>query len=247
VWTDRFQGAADAIFAKTVMKVTKVYVLTDKTTYGAGIATLFTVNAKKEKIKVVGSQAWDVNGTSFESLARAVKSAGANGVFLGGNVCFQGGKVIKDLRATLGANFKILVPDGFTPTSATYKTSGGVANGVYISHPGIPVKQLKGAGAAFVRSFTKANHGKLPDPYTAYAAQATQVLLGAIGKSNGTRNSVSSHLFNLSIKHGILGSFKINGHGDTTLGTVTFGRITGKAPSYESFVKLIKPPVSLTK
>jgi branched-chain amino acid transport system substrate-binding protein len=247
VWTDRFQGAADAIFAHSFMKVTKVYVLTDKTTYGAGVATLFSKNAPKVGMKVVGSQAWDVNGTSFESLARAVKSAGANGVFLGGNVCFQGGKVIKDLRATLGANFKILVPDGFTPSSATYKTSGGVASGVYISHPGIPVKQLKGAGAAFVRGFTKANHGKLPDPYTAYAAQATQVLLGAIAKSNGTRNSVSSHLFNLSIKGGILGSFKINSHGDTTLGTVTFGRITGKAPAYESFVKLIKPPVSLTK
>jgi branched-chain amino acid transport system substrate-binding protein len=247
VWTDRFQGAADAIFAHSFMKVTKVYVLTDKTTYGAGVATLFTKNAPKVGMKVVGSQAWDVNGTSFESLARAVKSAGANGVFLGGNVCFQGGKVIKDLRATLGANFKILVPDGFTPSSATFKTSGGVAKGVYISHPGIPVKQLKGAGAAFVRGFTKANHGKLPDPYTAYAAQATQVLLGAISKSNGTRNSVSSHLFNLSIRGGILGNFKINSKGDTTLGTVTFGRISSKAPSYETFVKLIKPPVRLTK
>lgn len=247
VWTDRFQGAADAIFMHKVMKVTKVYVLTDKTTYGAGIAALFKLNAPKQKMKVAGFQAWDVNGTSFESLARAVKSTGANGVFLGGNVCFQGGKVIKDLRATLGSNFKILVPDGFTPTSATYKTSGGVAGGVYISHPGIPVNQLKGAGARFVHAFTKANGGKLPDPYTAYAAQAAQVLLGAIAKSNGTRSSVVSHLLNLSVKSGILGSFKIGKTGDTTLGTVTFGRITGKAPAYESFVKLIKPPVSLTK
>ena len=87
----------------------------------------------------------------------------------------------------LGAKFPILMPDGFTPFSATGQTSGNTSNGAYISYPGIPVKSLKGAGAKFVAGFTKVNGGKLPDPYTAYAAQAAQVLLGAIAKSNGTR------------------------------------------------------------
>jgi branched-chain amino acid transport system substrate-binding protein len=244
VWTDRFQSAADVLFAKQFLHLKSVYVLTDKTTYGAGIATLFRVNAGRVGVKVSGFDAWDVNGTSFESLARTVKSSGAEGVFLGGNVCFQGGKVIKDLRATLGDNFPIIVPDGFTPASATYSTSGGTAKGVYISHPGIPVKRLKGAGAKFVKAFTKANGGKAPDPYTAYAAQAIQVVIAAIAKSNGTRSSV--HVTNLSIKNGILGKFRINASGDTTLGTVTFGRI-GNVPGNETFIKLITPPVSLTK
>jgi branched-chain amino acid transport system substrate-binding protein len=243
VWTDRFQSAADVLFAKS-LKLKNIFVLTDKTTYGAGIATLFRVNAGRVGVKIAGFEAWDVNGTSFESLARTVKSSGADGVFLGGNVCFQGGKVIKDLRATLGANFPIIVPDGFTPSSATYQTSGGTAKGVYISHPGIPVKRLKGAGAKFVKGFTKANGGKAPDPYTAYAAQAIQVLIAAIAKSHGTRSSV--HVTNLSIRSGILGKFKINGNGDTTLGTVTFGRIEN-VPGNETFIKLITPPVSLTK
>jgi branched-chain amino acid transport system substrate-binding protein len=247
VWTDRFQSAADVLFSKNYLHLKKVYILTDKTTYGEGIAKLFQVNAGRVGLKIAGFAAWDVNGTSFESLATTVKASGADGVFLGGNVCFQGGKVIKDLHSVLGANFPILVPDGFTPTSATYTTSGGTAVGGYISHPGIPVNQLKGAGKRFVKAFTKVNGGKLPDPYTAYAAQAAQVLLGAIAKSNGTRSSVSSHLFNLSIKNGILGKFKISKTGDTTLGTVTFGRIVAAGPSHEKFVKLITPPVSLTK
>ena len=247
VWTDRFQGAADALFAKNVMKVNNVYVLTDKTTYGAGIAKLFQINAKKLGIKLAGFSAWDVNGTSFESLANTVKASGATGVFLGGNVCFQGGKVIKDLRAALGAKFPILVPDGFTPVSATYSTSGGTAKGVYISHPGVPINQLKGAGKKFALGFKAANGGKLPDPYTAYAAQAAQVLLQAIGKSDGSRGSVLSHLFNQKINGGILGSFSIDKNGDTTLGVVTIGQITSAKPTYEKFVKLVTPPVSMTR
>jgi branched-chain amino acid transport system substrate-binding protein len=247
VWTDRSQGAADVLFAKTYLHLKDVYVLTDKTTYGAGIATLFQTNAAKLKVKIAGFQAWNVNGTSFQSLATAIKQSGADGVFLGGNVCFQGGKVIKDIRSVLGKNFPIIVPDGFTPSSATYTTSGGTAAGVYISHPGVPVNQLTGAGKTFVTNFSKVNGGKAPDPYTAYAAQAAQVLLGAIAKSNGSRSSVSSNLFNLRVNGGILGNFSINAKGDTTLGTVTFGQIVSTKPSYEKFLTLITPPVALTQ
>jgi len=76
------------------------------------------------------------------------------------------------------------------------------------------VTALKGAGAKVVSGFKQANSGKLHDPYTAYAAQAAQVLLDAIAKSNGTRGSVSSGLFGLDIKNGILGNFKIDANGD---------------------------------
>jgi branched-chain amino acid transport system substrate-binding protein len=239
VWTDQFQGAADAIFAKSKMHLKSVYILTDKETYGNGIASIFKTKAAALGIKVKGTQGWDPNATSYESLANAVKSSGAQGVFLGGIVCLNGGKVIKDLRAVLGAKFPMLMPDGFTPFSATGQTSGNTSNGAYISYPGIPVKSLKGAGAKFVAGFTKVNGKKLPDPYTAYAAQAAQVLLGAIAKSDGTRGDVSSKLFNLKVTNGILGNFSINANGDTTLGTVTFGQMSGQNAK---FIGLILPP-----
>jgi len=244
VWTDQFQGAADAIFAKTKLKVNSWYVLTDKETYGNGIATLFKRGAQKLGIKILGTQGWDPNATSYESLANAVKSSGAKAVFLGGIVCLNGGKVIKDLRAVLGTKFPILLPDGFTPFSATGSTSGNTSNGAYISYPGIPVKSLKGAGRKFVVGSTKVNGKKLPDPYTAYAAQAAQVVLNAIAKSNGTRASVTSKLFNLKVTNGILGNFNIDANGDTTLGTVSFGQMSG---SNAKFIGLISPPLKFVK
>jgi branched-chain amino acid transport system substrate-binding protein len=244
VWTDQFQGAADAIFAKTKMKGKSFFVLTDKETYGNGISTLFKRAAGKLGIKILGTQGWDPTATSYESLATAVKTSGATAVFVGGIVCLNGGKVIKDLRAVLGPKFPMLLPDGFTPFSATGQTSGNTSNGAYISYPGVPVKALKGAGAKFVAGFAKANGGKLPDPYSAYAAQAAQVVLGAIAKSDGTRASVTSKLFNLKVTNGVLGNFAIDANGDTTLGTVTFGQMSGQTAK---FIELITPSVKFAK
>jgi branched-chain amino acid transport system substrate-binding protein len=244
VWTDRFQGAADAVFSKQVLKLKKVYVLNDKQTYGIGIATLYKLAAQKLGIGIAGFTGWDANASSYEAIATTIKQSGADGVFVGGIVCNQGGKLLKDLRSVLGSKVPIIVPDGFTPFSATIQQAGAAASGVYISYPGIPVKALKGAGKKFVSTFTRANGGKLPDPYTAYAAQAAQVLLGAIAKSGGTRSGGTSHLTNLKIKNGILGSFSIDKSGDTTLGSVSIGRFNSKTAN---FMKLITPPASLVK
>ena len=229
VWTDQFQGAADAMFAKAKHEAEERL-----HPHGQGDVRpghrldLLDQGEGSSGSRSSGTQGWDPNATSYESLANAIKSSGAQGVFLGGIVCLNGGKVIKDIRAVLGAKFPILMPDGFTPFSATGQTSGNASNGAYISYPGIPVKSLKGAGAKFVAGFTKVNNGKLPDPYTAYAAQAAQVLLGAIAKSNGTRADATSKLFNLNVTNGVLGNFSINKNGDTTLGTVTFGQMNGQ-------------------
>jgi branched-chain amino acid transport system substrate-binding protein len=243
VWSDTHQGAANAQYTKE-LGLKNVFILNDKQTYGLGIANLYRRYLGKLNIKVAGFQAWDENASSYESLASNIKASGADGVFLGGIICLNGGKLIKDLRATLGADFPILGPDGFTPISATIDGAGAAANGMYISTPGLPEEELTGAGKQFVADF-KAETGKSTvDPYTSYAAQAAVVLLEAIERSDGTRASVAEELFNTDIKGGILGDFSIDENGDTTLGTVTFFQVRSGAPE---FVKLITPEPSFVE
>ena len=116
--------------------------------------------------------AWDKNTTSYDAIASKVKSSGADAIFLGGIVCNNGGKLIKDLRGQAPVqDVQILGPDGWTPISATIEGAGEASEGMYITQPGIPADQLKGEGKAFVDEFT-AENGKAPNPYTAYAAQA---------------------------------------------------------------------------
>jgi branched-chain amino acid transport system substrate-binding protein len=245
VWNDQFQGAADAQFAKD-QGFKKVYVLTDKETYGNGIATLFQTYAKKLGIATVPSKpaAWDKNASSYDAVATKIAQSGADAVFLGGIICNNGGKLIKDLRAGLSSSVTLFAPDGFTPIdAATVKTAGQASEGMFITQPGIPSSDLTGAGKTFVADFTKAN-GKEPDPYTNYAAQATDVLLTAIDEANGDRSKVAEHLFNQDVKDGILGNFKIDENGDTTLGTVSVWQVKGQKGV---FLKTITPELSFVK
>jgi branched-chain amino acid transport system substrate-binding protein len=237
VWTDRYQGAANALFAKQ-LGLKKTFVLNDKETYGLGISTLFSINAKKQGIKIVGSQGWDKGATSYSSLATKIKASGADSVFLGGIVCNNGGKLIKDLRGALGSKVTLFGPDGWTPISATVQGAGPAANGMYVSQPGIPLDKLSGAGKKWASDFAKSRGNKAPDPYSAYAAEAAEVLLSAIGNSNGSRGDVAAHLFGTKVSNGILGNFSIDKNGDTTLGTVTFWVIKG---GKYSVVKTITP------
>jgi branched-chain amino acid transport system substrate-binding protein len=243
VWNDQFQGAAGALLAQE-LKLKKTFVLNDSETYGLGIANLFVRYAEKVGIQILGNQKWDKKATSYEALASRIKASGADSVFLGGIVCNNGGKLIKDLRAGLGQNVTIIGPDGWTPISATIEGAGAAANDMYITQPGIPVDQLTGGGKEFVDAFQQ-EHGKAPNPYTVYAAQAAVVLLDAIERAGeADRAKISEELFNTEITGGILGDFQIDENGDTTLGTVSVYQIKN---GEETFTKTITPELSFVE
>jgi branched-chain amino acid transport system substrate-binding protein len=241
VAADDFQGAADALLAKS-LGLKKVFILNDKEAYGLGVATNFKNAALRLGIKVVGFTAWDGKASSYEALAVKIKASGAQGVFLGGLVCENGGKLIKDIHA--GApSVQIMAPDGFTPVSADVQQAGAAAEKMTVSVAGLPNEQLKGTGKAFVAGFKKAT-GQVADPYAVYAAQAAEIMVQAIANSNGTRSSITANLFKTKIKNGILGSFTINANGDTSSNPVTIYRVKG---GQSTTFKVIVPPVSLVK
>jgi branched-chain amino acid transport system substrate-binding protein len=241
VAADDYQGAADALLAKSV-GIKKLFILNDQEAYGLGVARNVQNAAKKLGIKVVGFTAWDGKASSYEALATKIKSSGASGVFLGGLICENGGKLIKDIAAN-APGVKIMAPDGFTPVSATIQESGTSAEGAYVSVAGLPNTALKGAGKAFVKAFTKADH-RSPDPYSVYAAQAAEVMVAALKQSNGSRSDVAKQLFKVNLRNSILGNVSFNANGDVTSNPVTIYRVKkGKTTTF----KVIVPPKALVK
>jgi branched-chain amino acid transport system substrate-binding protein len=240
VAADDFQGAADATLAKK-LGIKKLFILNDKEAYGQGVATNMKNAAKKLGVTIAAFTAWDGKATSYAALALKIKQSGAQAVFLGGLICENGGKLIKDIRA--GApNVKILTPDGFTPVSADVQQSSGKAEGMYVSVAGLPVEKLPAGGQSFVKAFSASIGGATPDPYAVYAAQAAQVLVEAIKNSDGTRAGVRDKLFDVNIPNGILGHVSFNQEGDVTANPVTIYLIKGgKATTYQ----VIVPPNSL--
>jgi branched-chain amino acid transport system substrate-binding protein len=237
VANDQIQGPADAMYAAQELKVKKVFVLNDKQTYGFGVATTFKGAAQKLGMDVVGFKGWDAKQSSYEALANSIKQSGAEAVFLGGIICNNGAKLIKDLKAGV-PDAKLIAPDGFSDP----KSNGAAFNGSWVSVAGQPPSGLKGEGATFVKDFG-AQIGATPNPYSAYGAQAMDVMLDAIGKSDGSRGSVTKNLFGLKVTNGILGNFTINEKGDTSLNPITI--YVQKGDSLNP-LKTLVPPTNLT-
>jgi branched-chain amino acid transport system substrate-binding protein len=242
VAADDFQGAADALLTQQ-LGYKSVFILNDKEAYGLGVARDYQNSAKVLKLTISGFTAWDPKASSYEALATRIKQSGAQTVFLGGLICENGAKLIKDLRSVLGAKYPLIAPDGFSDFTA----NGPAAAGTYISVAGIPPEKLKGPGKEFITDFG-AQIDTAVNPYSAYAAQAAEVMLDAIEASDGTRASVTDALFATDVVDGILGDFSINENGDTTANPITVYVQTGSGTSGTGKTfRTIVPPQNLVK
>ena len=176
---------------KKFRAVKNVFIVHDNQTFGKGVAQAFQAKAKASGLKVLGFVPWDAKATSYEAIGEQIKSTGAQSVYLGGIVCNNGVKLLKDLRAALGPEVVFVGPDGWTPYSATLG-AGSAAQGMYVSYAGQPLEKL-GRQARIhrrVQHVPEPPTGELTPPYAVYQAQAAQIILAAIAESNGTRSSV---------------------------------------------------------
>ncbi len=111
-----------------------------------------------------------------------------------------------------------MLPDGFTTDSIFLRSEGGTpnANGAFFSVAGVGIDKYKGAALTFIDGFKVELGSAAVDPYAILGAQAAQVLLDAIAKSDGTRSSVTAGIFSTKVDNGLIGSFSLNKNGDLT-------------------------------
>ena len=188
-------------------------------------------------------------GRGFARLADRVAGARADGAFLAGTLGANGGPLTRALRTRLGARFPLIAPDGFGPVRFLFDFSNGAAKGMYISVSGPPNAHLGERGRHFIREFG-ATQPRIPvGSFAVHAAAATEVLLAAIARSDGTRASVSRELMATRLDDGILGPVRFDRNGDMTAPVVTIMRVRGRdgASDVEDFEgaavdRVIAPP-----
>jgi branched-chain amino acid transport system substrate-binding protein len=220
VTSDDIQALIDATYMKDKLGVTKVFILDDKDLYGKGVADAFEAAAKDIGLAVAGHEGWDANAQNYKALMTSIKATGADGIFVGGISCFNGGQLVKDKVAVVGDNEKVkmVVSDGFVQASLFDEAGAENVEGVYGSAPTLNPDDLPGPGKEF-NAKVEQQFGQ-PEVYTAYAVAALQMMLAALEKSDGTREGVTGALAGASA--------------DTVVGPITFDENGDPQDKFES-------------
>lgn len=241
--------------------VKTLYILNDKEAYGLGIAKNVRGAAAAAGIKVVGFSAYDPKAPNFQATFTRIQNTNPDAIFIGGLVDENSGQLINDKVQILGPNttkpksagggVMLFLPDGFTTTSIFDKSQGGTtnANGAYFTVAGVGIDQYKGEAQTFINGFKEAYSIKDVQPYAILAAQAAQVLLDAIEKSDGSRAEVITNVFNTHVTDGLIGSFSFNKNGDlsgATGASLEFTVYDGKNNTLAT-IKTTTPPTNLVE
>jgi branched-chain amino acid transport system substrate-binding protein len=244
---DNAQAATIAQYAKEDLGLKSVYIINDRQAYGLGLATNLENAFNFLEVEVKGNDAWDQKASSYEAIFNKVKASGAEGVVFSGLVTLNGVKLIKDKFAVLGPNdgVKLLAPDGFTPFTEVDKAGEAATTGMFVTVAGSSANALVsegGRGREFINAYKAETGVARVEPYTAYAAQAAEVLLDAIEAAGNDRAAVIDNILGVSVEGGILGDFTLNEEGDVSTGAIT----VYEGPDWND-AKVITPSVELVK
>ena len=219
-------GTAQAILAEQ-LGLRSVYVLDDGSVFWSNLLSdPFRYAARKLGIRIAGSAAFDPAAERHGRLMDEIERSGAGGVVLGGDPFVGADRVVEELRARFGPRFPIMGGFYFGALPDVLDATNGAVKGMYVATSDVPRESLALTPAAkrFMDEFDL-------DPASGFvleAAQATEVLVSAIARSDGTRESVLEELKATRVKDGILGSFRFDRNGDLTPAVVPIVRITGK-------------------
>ncbi len=201
VTTDDYQGSAMANYAYQTLKLTNIGILDDSTVFGVGVAGAFEAQWKKLGGTVAKHSEYKKEQTSdFKSLLLAFRTAGAQGVYVGGtddqNICIPR-KQMKDI----GWNAPFLGADGIETTDCLNQAAGNEA-GIWATSAGADATQVPGA-AQSIADFRKAFLGA--NDFGGYTMQAV----------------VRDEMAKITSFPGVIGNYGFDEKGDTTLKVVS--------------------------
>ena len=150
---DDLQGVALAVLAKR-LGLERVYLLSERSSFWDGLLTdPFRRAARRLGVGIAGAATFDPEAKSFDALADTVARSGAEGVVVGGDPPYGGDRLVKALRARLGARVTIMGGFLFAPRRRLLKRMGKAARGMYVTTADLPRAALPmtAAGRRFAR------------------------------------------------------------------------------------------------
>lgn len=205
---DDRQGSAGAVAAKDRGAKRAVVLVQQTEDYAIALAASFTRASRNTGTQVV-TIPYDTR-PAFAKLAREVASHAPDVAYIAGLANANGRRLVEDLRAALGESVILIAGDAWAGLAAEIGPAG---EGMLVTHAGSPVERLSPAGASFIAALG-IPIAELQDKWVPESGQATEVLLEAIARSDGTRASVVEEIRATRVKGGLLGDFGFDAKGD---------------------------------
>ena len=228
--TDDLQGPAAALFAVHELKARRIFILDDRTTYGAGLAGEFDKKARALGAEVLGHEGITQGDKEFAPVLTKIKSLNPDLLYFAG--MFPEGALLMKQRAAVGLSAAFMGGDGLFDRALIDLATPQTAEGAYLTTIGSDIYQIPTA-KAFVAAY-EAVYGPV-GAYSSYAYEAANVVLQAI-RTAGTKDraTVLAAMKTLKDYPGIFGLQNFDAKGDSLIHDI--GIFTVKDGKF-SFVK----------
>jgi branched-chain amino acid transport system substrate-binding protein len=207
---DDQQGTEGAKFVANELKLKKVAVLHDKTTYGQGLADEFKKMAEKLGLQVVYYGGFPKEDYDFRAIITAMKEKQPELVYFGG-IYNQAGPLVVQMKQG-GLHAKFMSGDGVIDTEFI-KSAGKNAEGVYLTFGPDPA-QVPSA-KPFIEGY-KARFKEDIGTYSVYGYDAASVLMAAIEKAGTTEGKKVQEAMHTTTFDCAMGKLAFDERGDIT-------------------------------
>jgi branched-chain amino acid transport system substrate-binding protein len=221
---------SDAIEAVALVRLQQTigcrsaFVLQDGEVDGEDLALTFVLTAQSAGLRVLGVQLFQREASDYSSLARSVGQSGADCVLISAIDESSGALLTRQLAHTLpGAT--IFASAGLADSSYTDPAHGGIPLSldprVLIAAATLDAAAYPPSGQAFLAAY--ARRFGAPEPPAIFGYESMSLMLGAIsratdrGQRPADRSKIVSALLSGRRRQGVLGRFRIDSVGDTTI------------------------------
>jgi branched-chain amino acid transport system substrate-binding protein len=233
------EGAALAQFAHDG-GAQRLAIVQDGDDFGRAVASEARRSARGLAMRIAGPYRIDIDRNGGEARARALARRIARGrpdALIYAGVPYWGplqeeppGFVLmRELRRRIGGGMPILGPDSFADGPTIVDALGRHAGNIHFAYQGVPLERLGPEGRRFVRDFGATQPGGFVTTDAVYAAQATEIMLDAIARSDGSRSSVTRNLLAAKVDDGLIGDVRFDANGDVVPSVYSISRLTAQS------------------